>query len=144
MVYNGLIVTTKTEKQIVGALGEEIASKYLKNMGFSIVERNYRKKCGEIDIIALKAKTLHFVEVKSVSCEMITKSTPNVSHETDFYRPEDNIHSSKLKRLARTIEIYLSEKFGNSISFWQFDAITVRIYMETKQAKVKFLENIIL
>ena len=55
-----------------GKVGECIAVKFLENKGFEIIEQNYRKKYGEIDIIAQKGKILHFIEVKSVSCEKIS------------------------------------------------------------------------
>ena len=47
-----------------GALGEEIAGRYLAEKGYRILTRNFRKPCGEIDLIALDGKTLVFVEVK--------------------------------------------------------------------------------
>ena len=148
-------------------MGEDIAVKYLKNKGFSIVCLNYRKKYGEIDIIAKKGTILHFVEVKTVShenfvsfsgdpvgsvslrprvCGRAVKSTDSefANSETDHYRPEDNIHPYKLKRLARTIQVYLLEKFSKEVPEWQFDAITVCLDRETRRAKVKFLENIII
>jgi len=57
----------QTDKQRIGQIGEDCAVKYLENRGYKILERNYRKKYGEIDIIALKDSILHFVEVKSKS-----------------------------------------------------------------------------
>lgn len=142
------LMTKPTEKQKIGRIGEDIAAKYLKNKGFSIVFLNYRKKYGEIDIIAQKGRILHFIEVKTVSHEnfasFLGDLDNNVSRETDHYRPEDNIHPYKLKRLARTIQVYLLEKFAKREPEWQFDAITVRLDMKTRRAKVKFLENIIL
>jgi len=130
-----------TQKQVIGRLGEDIAAKYLENKGFSVVGLNYRKKYGEIDIIAQKGKTTHFIEVKSVSCENFPQ---NVSRVTDNYRPEDNIHPQKLKRLARTIQAFLLEKFPKGEPEWQFDAITVRLDMKTRRAKVRFMDNLIL
>ena len=53
-----------TTKQF-GDQGEEIAAKYLEGIGFTIVERNYRSKVGEIDLIATKGRLLIFCEVKS-------------------------------------------------------------------------------
>lgn len=149
-----------TQKQVIGRLGEDIAGKYLENKGFKIVGINYRKKYGEIDIIAQKGKITHFIEVKSVS--ELANSEPagftawpqtlgrsenlpqNVSRVTDNYRPEDNIHPQKLKRLARTIQAYLLEKFPKGEPEWQFDAITVRLDMKTRRAKVRFMNNLIL
>lgn len=130
-----------TQKQVIGQLGEDIVAKYLKNKGFSIIGLNYRKKYGEIDIIAQKGKITHFIEVKTVTHENFSQ---NVSRVTDNYRPEDNIHPRKLKRLARTIQAYLLEKFPKGEPEWQFDAVTVRLDMKTRLARVELLENIIL
>jgi putative endonuclease len=49
----------------VGSRGEELASAFLERNGLKIVERNFRCKGGEIDIIAQDGKSLVFVEVKS-------------------------------------------------------------------------------
>lgn len=144
-----------TEKQKIGRIGEDIAVKYLENKGFLVIGRNYLKKCGEIDIIAQKGKTLHFIEVKSVSRENTgsissTHSThrsdlcKDVSRETDSYRPEDNIHPLKLKRLARTIQVYLLEKYPKGGPEWVFDAITVQLDTKNRRACVRFLDNIVL
>ncbi|MGN0960803.1 MAG: YraN family protein [Christensenellales bacterium] len=54
----------KHYNNLVGASGEEIANKYLKNNGYRIVKTNYKNKIGEVDIIAYDNKTLVFVEVK--------------------------------------------------------------------------------
>lgn len=136
-----------TGKQKIGRLGEDIAAKFLESKGFTVIACNYLKKYGEIDIIAKKGETIHFFEVKTVSHENFTSFLPNtmsVSHETDDYRAEDNLHPWKLKRLARTIQVYLLENFHDKEIEWQFHAIVVKIDMETMRARVKFLENIIL
>ena len=51
--------TSKSQK--IGQIGENVASKYLVKHGFSIVERNYTKKWGEIDIVARKEKRIHLI-----------------------------------------------------------------------------------
>jgi len=138
----------RTEKRKIGDIGEEMASMFLVKHGFEIVERNYSKKWGEIDIIARKNIKLHFIEVKTVS------HLP-YNGETDNYRPEDNLHSWKLKRLSRVIQTYLLGYRGNrGVSHvtgranmevdWQFDVATVYLDLKTKEAKVNFMEDIIL
>ena len=52
--------------KITGNAGEEKATEFLKNQGYSIIERNFRTKGGEVDIIALKDDVVVFVEVKSL------------------------------------------------------------------------------
>lgn len=125
--------------QKVGLLGEDIACRYLIGKGFTIVERNYTKKWGEIDIVASeKSGKLRFIEVKSVSRENID----NISHETSAIRPEENMHPKKMERMARTVETYLAEK--DVRGDWQVDLVTVFIDEVGKRAKVKLWEDIIL
>lgn len=130
----------RTRKQMIGRIGEDVAVKFLKNRGFSILERNYWQKWGELDIVAEKEDLIHFVEVKSVSCEMFSDFSRETNNER--FRPEDNIHDAKIKRLYRTIETYLAEK--NEEREWQFDAIIVRLGIKDKKASVDFIENIVL
>lgn len=131
----------RTEKRILGDLGEDIAAKFLTNKGFEVIERNYLKKFGEIDIITNKSGRIHFVEVKTVSRENIKDMTPE---QTDSFRPEDNLHTWKLKRLSRAIQVYLAEHKLGEESEWQFDVVTVLLDEKNKVAKVKLLEDIIL
>ncbi len=130
----------QTHKQKIGKTGEDIACKFLARRGFSIIERNYWKKWGELDIIVEKDNIIHFVEVKTVSRENLN----NILVNNDEYRPEDNIHKWKLKRLSRTIQTYLFEKNMSEESKWQFDVVVVFLDTKRKTAKVRFLENIII
>lgn len=129
--------TSKTQK--LGELGENTACNYLVKRGYSLLERNYTKKYGEIDIITQKNGVLHFIEVKTVSCGI---SLDNVIHETTI-RPEDNMHHMKLRRLHNTIQAYLSEKGIDDTVVWQLDLACVYLNMENKKAKVSLMENII-
>jgi len=128
----------------IGRIGEDIATKFLKGKGFEIVARNYWKPYGEIDIVACETgkgrKVTHFVEVKSVSCEIGGKGDPGVSRER--HRPEENVHPQKVKRLSRVIESYLisHETAGD----WQFDILAVYIDQKAFKSKVEWLKDIIL
>ena len=135
----------------IGALGEDIACRFLGKRGFEIVERNYRKKWGEIDIVARetrgllfrKRKVTHFIEVKSVTREM---SENDVTHETLKYdhRPEDAVHVFKVKRLKRAIQSYLLENEKQKEIEWQFDILAVFLDKNNKKAVVRFTEKLIL
>ncbi len=57
-------IDKRTEKRILGDLGEDLACKFLLKKDFVIIERNYLRKWGEIDIIAKKNAKIHFIEVK--------------------------------------------------------------------------------
>ena len=123
----------------VGRIGEKTACMFLMKRGFKIIEQNYWKKWGEIDIVAKNKGRLHFVEVKTVSRENIR----DVSRETiDEYRPEENIHKKKLERLSRTIQTYLLEK--DYEDEWQFDVIAVFLDVKNREAKCRYIEDVII
>lgn len=122
-------------RQKIGQIGEEIATRFLVKKGFEILGRNYRKFFGEIDIIAKKKNKMYFFEVKSVTRD-------NFEIIGGGYRPEDNLHPWKVKKLIKTINYYLLE---NKIEGeWQLDALTVLLDTENKKAKVERIENIVL
>lgn len=126
-----------SQSQRTGEIGEHLACRYLKNKGFEVVERNYTRKWGEIDVVAKSGKTVHFIEVKS----KVGKFSEEADR-LDLYRPEDNMHAWKLKRLTRTIQTYLAEH--DEIGDWQFDLMLVWLSSDLKEAKVKYIEDIIL
>ena len=128
-------IDKRTKKRKLGDIGENVACEFLKRRRFEIVERNYLRKWGEIDIVAKKGSILHFVEVKSVSRVTSYKGE-------SFVRPEENMHPGKLRRLARTIQIYLLHKKHEEE--WQLDLITAHIDTGTRQAKVEMIENIVI
>jgi putative endonuclease len=123
----------------IGVIGEDIATKYLQNKGFSVIDRNYRKKWGELDIIAQKDACLHFVEVKTVSRNSYDGK---FKQEINDYKPEDNMHPRKLERLKRAIQTYMLEKRVDDN--WQFDLACVFLDQEKRVAKIKYIENLII
>lgn len=126
----------------VGKVGEEVVAKFLVQNGFEIRDRNYSKKWGELDIVAVKDKKLHFVEVKTVSWDSMGEGS---GERINQYRPEDNMHPQKLKRLARIVETYLAQKKKVAgTSEWQFDLAAVFLDMGERNARVKMLWDLIL
>jgi len=158
------VFTSKTQR--IGEIGENIAVKFLMKHGFAVLERNYTKKWGEIDIIAKKSDKLYFIEVKSVSRRTIpqnvTRETPKssqnninrVTHGTfdshfaratrDEYQAEDNMHPWKLKRLSRTIQTYLMSNRIHEDREWQLDLLVVYLDIENKKAQIKVVPDIVL
>lgn len=124
----------------IGVIGEVIARNWLKSKNFSVIEQNYRKKWGEIDIVARGTdEKVHFVEVKSVSYETKKDLQCAVSHGT--WRPEENVHEQKQKRLVRTIQTWLVDKKYSGK--WQIDIITIKIVPREKYCLIKLIENVV-
>ena len=72
-----------------GKLGENLAYKFVQDLGYRILERNFRIRGGEIDIIAIDGETLVFVEVKTRSSDL-------------FGTAEDSVNFHKLRFIERT------------------------------------------
>ncbi len=105
-----------------GKYAEQKACEYLSSQGFKIIEQNYfAKKIGEIDIIALKDTTYHFVEVKS---------------GLEYEAAVNNITKSKLSKIKRSADYYLQTK-KLDVAFC-IDAVIL------VDEEIEFLENITL
>ena len=142
----GISLSTKE----IGQLGEKIAAGFLMKQGFSILQRNYWKKWGEIDIVARTPVTsqgnvlgetsgkIHFVEVKSVSYETKQDLEYAVTHET--WRPEELVHQFKLHQIHKALETWLIE--NNYDGDWQIDVAAVRLVPHETFASVNIIENI--
>lgn len=128
-----LFFKRKTAKSI-GQLGEDAAAKYLKKLGYKIIERNFKnhngRQVGEIDIISQKNGELVFVEVKARNAEKYRDTLP-----------EENITPAKLHKLSKTVHAYLRYK-NKPDALYHFDAISVWIDSSRKVSKIKHLENI--
>ncbi len=130
-----------------GQIGEDIVVKHLVKQKFKILERNYRKKWGEIDIVAEKNEIIHFIEVKTVSYETLPDQTEKYYNQ---YQPEENVHFFKRKRLGRAIQTYLAEKnvsyetSDNEELEFQIDIAAVFLNKSTNENEIRITENIIL
>ena len=124
----------------IGRLGEALSENWLVKQGFEVLERNYRKKWGEIDLVAREtSQKNHFIEVKTISHETREALENAVSRET--WRPEEKVDWMKQKRLGRAIESWLLER--NYEGEWQIDVLSVRLVPREKLCTVRFLANVI-
>lgn len=121
----------------VGALGEHVVEAYLVRHGFRIEGRNVARKTGELDRIASKEGTMHFVEVKTVLADEFPKE---VDRE-DGYDPSANLHPEKIRKVARTAEWYVAEHDWEGD--WQVDGALVWLRRRDGQAKVRYLPQIV-
>lgn len=130
----------------IGKIGEDLAVRFLMKHGFKVIERNYWKKWGELDIVAQKKKRIHFVEVKCVSCETkefkVSRETFNQGL-TSMIRPEEHVTREKLSRLSRAIQTYLIERKVSQETPYQLDVVTVRLNLKDKTAKIGFIQNVL-
>ena len=127
---------SRSTKASVGTLGEDIACQFLLRKGYTILQRNYRKPWGEIDIIALKQGTVRFVEVKAISVPR-----EDISRESSEYLPEEQIHPAKLRKIVRTAELYMADRSDNQE--FQIDAIGVLMDPVTRMARCRFFEQVL-
>ena len=112
-----------TRKREIGDFGEEITSKYLEKNGYRILDRNYSKPFGEIDIIAIKGDVISFVEVKTRKSDDFAYAAEAV----DYYKQE---------RIKRASQAFLMER--NLTDFFiSFDISEV--YLDTR--KINYIEN---
>ena len=98
-------------KRAAGTSGETAACEALKRSGLTILERNFRRPTGEIDIIAKEKQTIAFIEVKTRS-------------SLRFGRPAEAVDRGKQMHILRTAMLYLAEK-GLDDAPVRFDVVEV-------------------
>jgi len=107
---------------LTGRYGEDAAVKFLKENGYTVLERNYRAANGEIDIVAIKEKHLSFVEVKS-------------RKNTDFGYPAEAVTLKKQKKIIDAAKVFLMHfENYNEISF-----DVCEVYL--KERRINYIEN---
>ena len=101
-----------------GIKGETAAAKYLKKNGYKILERNYRKTYGEIDIIAQNGENIAFVEVKTRKSDL-------------FGTPAEFVTVQKQKKIIKAAYTYIQEHDLDA----EFTFDIVEVYIDGKQIK---------
>ena len=129
-----------TEKQNIGKLGEDIAVKYLEKHGYKILDRNYRKPWGEIDIIASEnIGKNQFLALPSQELVFIEVKTQNQKFE---WRPEENITRHKKRQLSRIVTTYLKANKIPEDQNWRVDVLAITLDFKTKNAQIEHIQNI--
>ncbi|NTV98914.1 MAG: YraN family protein [Chlorobiaceae bacterium] len=112
------------DPRTLGPLGEKAAADYLRKKGYRILERNYRFRRNEIDIIATDRGTLCFIEVK-------TRSTGEKGDPLEAVTPE------KQKEIIKAAKAYLAAS-GNMERECRFDVIALRVRDKADDGKGPF------
>ena len=107
-----------------GAIGEEIAARYLLSQNYKIMDRNYRSNIGEIDIIAIKDDILIFIEVK-------TRTSVNYGY------PYEAVNWKKQNKIIKTSLIYIKHK---NMRNYQIRYDVIEVYLINGE-KINHIEN---
>ena len=114
--------------KIQGDIGEELACEYLLQNGYKILERNFRIRGGEIDIVAFDGETLVYIEVKT-----------RTSYQ--FGRPEESITLRKLKFLERAAKFFRIKR-KNLIRLPDLERIDfVGVDLSGSEPQIKLIKN---
>ncbi|MBU3956728.1 YraN family protein [Patescibacteria group bacterium] len=122
-------------RKSLGNLGENLALKHLKNKGYKILDRNFRSKLGEIDVIAIDPSstisgkdTLVFIEVKT-------------RWSKKFGLPEEGITLWKIRRIIKTGQYYklVHPELPDSL---RLDAVVIDLSSQGKLKRIEIIKNL--
>ncbi len=111
----------------IGVIGEKIAVNYLKKHGYNILARNFKLKCGEIDIIAKDREYICFIEVKT--------RTSNA-----FAEPFESVGYKKEEKLFNLAQIWLSIHKADD-ALCRFDIVSVLLNENFKVKEIKHIKD---
>jgi putative endonuclease len=113
-------------KRNLGNKGENIASDYLKKIGYEILDKNFRTRYGEIDLIAGDDEEIVFTEVKT-------------RRSSNFGYPEEAVDEKKIEKIIKVANAWMEEKekFDNS---WRIDIIAIEL--DVQPPKITHIKNI--
>ena len=117
-------------RQLLGKRGEELAASLLINKGYRLIEKNFRKRYGEIDLVARWQNTLVFVEVKT-----------RIGRR--FGTPEESVTARKLRQVVKTAEYYKMTHAGLPDSL-RIDVVAIELDDNLRVMSMRHIENITL
>jgi len=121
----------KVNYKELGFLGENIAGRFLESRGYKIIDRNYKKVFGEVDLIATKGDCVVFAEVKT-----------KIATGNNFFNPELRVNRKKVSHINKVARVYLDNKNWLGVKEWQIDIVSVTIDPVAQSSKVKHFQNI--
>lgn len=118
----------KDKRKELGKLGEDAAEAFLSNLEYRILERNWRCRTGELDIIAEQAGTLVFIEVR-------TRRTTG-----RFGLAKESVDIRKQLKVKETAQFYMHrfQKYENSV---RFDVIAVEISLDGVAPQIEHIQG---
>jgi putative endonuclease len=120
------LIRTGEQNLTVGSQGEELAANFLRRLRYRILERNYRCRCGEIDIVARQGETVVFVEVKT--------------RRSDRYgSPALSVTPFKQRQIARAAQTWLAaNRLADAAA--RFDVLSIRL-REGEPPEIEHIAN---
>ena len=109
-----------------GQIGEELAAEFLGKKGYKVIERNFRTRFGEIDLIVKKDKVLIFVEVKCSA--------------SDYRKPEWQISKRKIQQVKKMSHVYLATHKIRYTNL-RIDAICITLKGDNQLLKIQHYKN---
>lgn len=120
-----------------GDVGETIAAEYLREKKYTVVEKNYRVKLGELDIIARDSRGVFvFIEVKTLSVP-----EKNFKEEERMF-PEYHFTAQKLRKLTRLAELYIAKEKPFIPNGWRIDLIAIDYDDALDKHALRHFENV--
>ena len=127
----------RVDRREIGRRGEELAADHLVRRGFSILERNFRTRWGELDIIAFDGRTLVFCEVKSRRCSR-AQSQVGQTGAVAF----QSLHPRKRHQVRRMANVWMSNRLERPYApLVRFDAIGVTFETRGELVRLDHLEG---
>jgi putative endonuclease len=96
----------------LGRWGEQAVAEWLEQQGYRLLARNWRRREGELDLVAMEGTTLVFIEVKTRRSE-------------SFGAPEESVDERKQRQLALLAQRYLDENATLAFDQCRFDVVVV-------------------
>ena len=110
-----------------GVLGEKLAADFLVRRGYTIIEKNFRCREGEVDIICRKAEYVVFVEVRT-------------KHGRGFGPPEESVTETKKQHLRSIAARYLESHAGLPADL-RIDFVAVELDRDNRLRRIEIIEN---
>ena len=115
------------DKRAVGRFGEDLAASYLTQVGYMVLQRNYRRADGEIDIVAQDGGRLAFVEVRT-------------RRSRSYGTAKESISTRKQQRLANVARMYLQECGLEDVE-WGIDVVAVELGPKGALKSLELIRN---
>lgn len=117
------------DRQKLGRWGEQLAAQRLESEGYVVLDRNWRCRRGEIDLVVQAGEVLVFVEVKT-------------RRGRDYGTPEEAITRSKAKRLLELGQRYMLERDIEDVE-WRIDLVAVELDQQGKLVRFEHVPNVV-